>query len=259
MVLSFQWNDSTFQVLRSIPFSRTCSWWRTPKVGFCQGKIFVSLRRKVITFPYSIKEHLVFDRDKTRVIKWDPLFWRWSNLIQMSNVGNFEGFPWKYHLYKACKPLFVPTNLAFFGHQNGPEITHHTRMESLGRFADSHHETTFGPLKGGDSIRESTGYFQRNLLGGGNSDIFNFNPDPWGNDPIWLSYIFQMGWTHQSVLVGEIWFHLAGWSFDEGSIKMSDFWSPQWLHRSDWSTTILFDLHRNPGWLGLGQLQESEA
>ena len=34
-------------------------------------------------------------------------------------------------------------------------------------------------------------------LGGGNSQIFNFHPDPWGNDPIWLTNIFQMGWNHQ--------------------------------------------------------------
>ena len=31
---------------------------------------------EVITLPQSMKEHLVFDRDKTKVIKWDPLFWR---------------------------------------------------------------------------------------------------------------------------------------------------------------------------------------
>ena len=30
-------------------------------------------------------------------------------------------------------------------------------------------------------------------LGGGNSNIFYFHPDTWGNDPIWLAHIFQMG------------------------------------------------------------------
>ena len=38
-------------------------------------------------------------------------------------------------------------------------------------------------------------------LGGGNSNIFYFHPDPWGDDPIWLYNIFQMGWfNHQPVL-----------------------------------------------------------
>ena len=41
----------------------------------------------------------------------------------------------------------------------------------------------------------------KHFLGGGNSDIFYFHPDPWGNDPIWRAYIFQMGWfNHQLVL-----------------------------------------------------------
>ena len=31
-------------------------------------------------------------------------------------------------------------------------------------------------------------------LGGGNSNMFYFHPEPWGNDPIWLAPIFQMGW-----------------------------------------------------------------
>ena len=34
-------------------------------------------------------------------------------------------------------------------------------------------------------------------LGAGNSKIFYFHPEPWGNDPIWTT-IFQMGWfNHQ--------------------------------------------------------------
>ena len=34
-------------------------------------------------------------------------------------------------------------------------------------------------------------------LGGGNSNIVYFHPDPWGNDPIWRAY-FRMGWfNHQ--------------------------------------------------------------
>ncbi len=35
------------------------------------------------------------------------------------------------------------------------------------------------------------------FLGGGNSNIFYFHPEPWGNDPIWRTHIFQMGWNHQ--------------------------------------------------------------
>ena len=30
--------------------------------------------------------------------------------------------------------------------------------------------------------------------GGGNSNIFDVHPKPWGNNPFWLSHIFQMGW-----------------------------------------------------------------
>ena len=36
-------------------------------------------------------------------------------------------------------------------------------------------------------------------LGGGNSNILYFHPDPWGNDPIWRAY-FSDGWlNHQLV------------------------------------------------------------
>ena len=34
----------------------------------------------------------------------------------------------------------------------------------------------------------------RTKLGGGNSNIFDFYPDPWGNDPIWRAY-FSKGLT----------------------------------------------------------------
>jgi len=30
------------------------------------------------------------------------------------------------------------------------------------------------------------------LIGGGNSNMFSFHPENWGNDPI-LTHIFQMG------------------------------------------------------------------
>ena len=38
------------------------------------------------------------------------------------------------------------------------------------------------------------------LVGGGNSNMFYFHPDPWGNDPIWLINTFQLGWNHQLVM-----------------------------------------------------------
>ena len=42
----------------------------------------------------------------------------------------------------------------------------------------------------------------RFFLGGGNSKIYYFHPEPWGNDPIWRLHIFQMGWfNHQPVLL----------------------------------------------------------
>ena len=36
-------------------------------------------------------------------------------------------------------------------------------------------------------------------LGGGNSKIFYFHPEPWGDDPIWLMF-FEWGWNHQLVM-----------------------------------------------------------
>ena len=41
-------------------------------------------------------------------------------------------------------------------------------------------------------------------LGGGNSNIFYFHPEPWGNDPI-LTNIFGMGWNHQPAGDDPIW------------------------------------------------------
>ena len=35
-----------------------------------------------------------------------------------------------------------------------------------------------------------------NILGGGLKDFF-FYPDTWGDDPIWLYNIFEIGWNHQ--------------------------------------------------------------
>ena len=33
------------------------------------------------------------------------------------------------------------------------------------------------------------------------SNVFNFHPENWGNDPIWLHNIFQRGWHHQLVMI----------------------------------------------------------
>ena len=42
-------------------------------------------------------------------------------------------------------------------------------------------------------------YWQYIYLGGGNSNIFCFHPENWGNDPNFLN-IFHMGWNHQLVM-----------------------------------------------------------
>ena len=36
------------------------------------------------------------------------------------------------------------------------------------------------------------------VSGGGNSNIFYFHPDPWGNDPIWLYIWYFSGWVENS-------------------------------------------------------------
>ena len=37
----------------------------------------------------------------------------------------------------------------------------------------------------------------RSEPGGGLKYFWNFHPNRWGNDPIWLYHIFEMGWNHQ--------------------------------------------------------------
>ena len=46
-------------------------------------------------------------------------------------------------------------------------------------------------------IHDMKVYLLIEILGGGNSKIFYFHPEPWGNDPIGLYNIFQMAWNHQ--------------------------------------------------------------
>ena len=40
------------------------------------------------------------------------------------------------------------------------------------------------------------------LLGGGNSNIFHFHPEPWENDPNWRAYFFSLGWFNHQLVFG---------------------------------------------------------
>ena len=51
-------------------------------------------------------------------------------------------------------------------------------------------------------------------LGGGNSNIFWFHPEPWGNNPIDGAYMFQMGWFN-STITGPILKVMKSWRGDE--------------------------------------------
>ena len=49
--------------------------------------------------------------------------------------------------------------------------------------------------------RDCAIYFSKTSnLGGGFKYFWNFHPGLWGNDPIWLSHICQVGWNHQPVV-----------------------------------------------------------
>ena len=55
---------------------------------------------------------------------------------------------------------------------------------------------------------------QQQQLAGGFKHFWNLHPDPWGNDPIWLIHIFQVGWfNHQLERLGDdgvgLWFRLG--------------------------------------------------
>ena len=73
------------------------------------------------------------------------------------------------------------------------------------------------------------------LLGGGNSNIVYFQPDPWGNDPIWLAHIFRMGWlkppTRCPTLIVRLLWDLQGWDIH--------FYQPCRTWPSPWSTMCL--------------------
>ena len=64
-----------------------------------------------------------------------------------------------------------------------------------------------GPLEMAENKWVTGGFFRRykwnyfTLLIAGSGwwfqKIFCFHPEPWGDDPIWLAHICQMGWNHQ--------------------------------------------------------------
>ena len=59
--------------------------------------------------------------------------------------------------------------------------------------------------------------------GGGNSNIFYFHPDPWGDDPIWLAHIFQMGGstTNQLVVTDRVVYFATLFRFEKNSLSQS--------------------------------------
>ena len=46
-------------------------------------------------------------------------------------------------------------------------------------------------------------------LDGGNSNMFYFHPEPWGNDLFHLANIFQMGWFNHQLVITCLWFMIA--------------------------------------------------
>ena len=50
-------------------------------------------------------------------------------------------------------------------------------------------------------------WYSHQSLGGGNSNIFYFQPDPWENDPIWRAY-FSIGWVQPPTRTALILFQL---------------------------------------------------
>ena len=66
------------------------------------------------------------------------------------------------------------------------------------------------------------------FLGGGNSKIFYFHPDPWGNDPIWLIFFKGVETNHQLGFLGHeycIYFgQIIATSHDRLAPKRQRFW-----------------------------------
>ena len=51
--------------------------------------------------------------------------------------------------------------------------------------------------------------------------FFNFNPETWGNDPIWLTHIFQRGWkqtTKHAVYISILYFQNV-WRYQPGTLN----------------------------------------
>ena len=61
--------------------------------------------------------------------------------------------------------------------------------------------------------------------------FFDFHPEPWGDDPIWLIHIFQRGWfNHQLAMI------FFGWIF--WMICCCGFWW-KWLYYSGWDESFV--------------------
>ncbi len=73
----------------------------------------------------------------------------------------------------------------------------------------------FMQFKMEETQQEIQRFFAKLCLGGGNSNIFYFHPDPWGwNDPIWRAY-FSDGWFNHQPANGFIFVGRpkSGWFF----------------------------------------------
>ena len=118
--------------------------------------------------------------------------------------------------------------------------------------AGMHPPNSLGPIQSVYSIPklEYPTVFVTPNLGGGNSNVFHFHPDPWENDPILLYDILQMGSNHQPVsffsLFGGFFGRTLSYSlqwFNDGSTVAS--WKFLWKHRGFLNWHLRSVLHRN--------------
>ena len=59
--------------------------------------------------------------------------------------------------------------------------------------------------------RKPSRFLQNPLLGGGFKYFWNVHPNPWGNDPIWLAHIFQMGWFNHHLYIVYLSLEFEAW------------------------------------------------
>ena len=170
-------------------------------------------------------EHRLFDRDKTRVIKWDLNFFGGDQTwFKCQMLVILRDFPENITSTRLVSPFLYQQIWPSLATKTGPEISHPHKNGILGE--------VYGLASWNHIWAPKRGWFCK-----GKHRLSEKSSRWWQLKYFWFSppilvemiqfdeHIFQMGWTHQSVLVGEIWFHLARWSFDKGSMKMSDFWS----------------------------------